>query len=212
MLKVNEIFFSIQGESVYAGLPCVFVRLTGCNLRCRYCDTQYAYEEGAEMSVAEIIERVQVYRCGLVELTGGEPLLQPEVYDLMENLQSGGYHLLLETNGSVDVSRVDHGVIKIVDLKCPGSGESGKNLFSNFDHLTEGDQIKFVVGSQEDYLWARKVIADNRLAMRCRLLMGAVYGRVAPRELAEWILKDGLQARLQLQLHKSIWEPDARGV
>ncbi len=212
MLKVNEIFFSIQGESVYAGLPCVFVRLTGCNLRCRYCDTQYAYEEGAEMSVADVIERVQAYRCRLVELTGGEPLLQPEVYDVMENLQSRGYHLLLETNGSVDVSRVDPRVIKIMDLKCPGSGESDKNLFSNFDHLTERDQIKFVVGSREDYLWAREVITDNRLAMRCCLLMGPVYGHVAPRELAEWILKDGLQARLQLQLHKYIWEPDARGV
>lgn len=212
MLKVNEIFFSIQGESVYAGLPCVFVRLTGCNLRCRYCDTQYAYEEGAEMSVADVIERVQAYRCRLAELTGGEPLLQPEVYDLMENLQSRGYHLLLETNGSVDVSRVDPRVIKIMDLKCPGSGESDKNLFSNFGHLTERDQIKFVVGSREDYLWARDVIADNRLAMRCCLLMGPVYGHVAPRELAEWILKDGLQARLQLQLHKYIWESDARGV
>lgn len=212
MLKVNEIFYSIQGESTYAGLACVFVRLTGCNLRCSYCDTQYAYSEGVEISVAEVIEKVRGYGCRLVELTGGEPLLSPEVYDLMDGLLSLGYQVLLETNGSLDLSRVDGRVIKIMDIKCPDSGESDKNLLSNLEHLTERDQIKFVIGSYEDYLWARGVMAEQGLSGRRHLLMGAVFGRVPPKLLAEWILRDGLPVRLQLQLHKYIWAPDARGV
>ncbi len=212
MLTVNEIFYSIQGESTYAGLPCVFIRLTGCNLRCSYCDTRFAYEEGTEMTIPWIIEKVRGYGCELVELTGGEPLLQTDVYSLMDGLLSSGHELLLETNGSRDLSRVDVRVVKIVDLKCPGSGESDKNLFDNLEYLTPKDQIKFVIGSFEDFLWAGDVIAGHGLEGKCHLLMGPVFGRVEPRELAGWILKEGLPVRLQLQLHKYIWNPDTRGV
>jgi 7-carboxy-7-deazaguanine synthase len=212
MLKVNEIFFSIQGESSYAGLPCVFIRLTGCNLRCRYCDTRYAYEEGRELSIPEIMREIEDFPCKLVELTGGEPLLQEDVYPLMEELLAGGYSLLLETNGSVDIGRVDHRVVKIVDLKCPGSGECERNLMSNLDLLSRKDQLKFVVGNHDDYLWARRIIMEHDLSRRCQLLMGPVFGQVLPLELAGWILDDGLDVRLQIQLHKCIWDAEARGV
>ena len=212
MLKVNEIFFSIQGESSYAGLPCIFVRFTGCNLRCRYCDTRYAYQEGRELSIPEIVEKIEAHPCALVELTGGEPLVQEDVYPLMEELLSLGYQLLLETNGSMNLGRVDDRIVKIVDLKCPGSGESRSNLMRNLELLNPKDQVKFVVGDHDDYLWARRIIMENGLSGKCLLLMGPVFGRLTPRELAGWILDDGLDVRLQLQLHKHIWDAEARGV
>ncbi len=209
---INEIFYSIQGESSYAGRPCVFIRLTGCPLRCTYCDTQYAFYEGRKMTVDEVLEAIRVYRCPLVEITGGEPLAQREVYPLMERLLEEGYEVLLETSGALDVSRVPKGVVKIMDLKCPGSGEVHRNRLGNLRYLSPRDEVKFVIGDYRDYLWAKGVLEQHGLPERCQVLFSPVFGRLDPEELAEWILKDHLPVRLQLQLHKYIWGPDVRGV
>lgn len=211
-MKINEIYHSIQGESSYAGLPCTFVRLTYCNLRCSYCDSEFAFYEGRDMTIAQVMEAVGTLKCPLVEITGGEPLLQAEVYPLMKELLARGYRVLLETSGCVDISRVDPRVIKVMDLKCPGSGESWKNHFPNLDFLQPYDEIKFVLGSREDYNWALNIIREHRLAERFVVLISTVFGAIEPRQVVAWILEDQLPVRFQLQLHKYIWPAETRGV
>jgi 7-carboxy-7-deazaguanine synthase len=212
-LHINEIFYSIQGESTHAGRPCVFVRLTGCNLRCKWCDTEYAFYEGRRMPIAEVVEIIRGYRCDLVEVTGGEPLLQEGVYPLTDAMLEAGATVMIETSGAVDVSRLDPRVIKIMDLKCPGSGECERNLWNNLDHLTMRDEIKFVVADRADYEWARDAIVARDLAHRAgALLLSPVFGQLDPAALAAWILEDRLPARMQLQMHKQIWPGIPRGV
>ena len=211
-LQLSEIFKSIQGESTYAGLPCTFIRLAGCNLRCSYCDTVYAYEPSSELTVEEILAEVAALSCPLVEITGGEPLLQEEVYPLMAGLLTQGYQVLLETNGTIDLTAVDPRVVVIMDIKCPGSGQSEKVLWDNLKRLKEKDQVKFVLSHRQDYDWARRVIEKHGLDKKCLLLFSPAYGSLSARDLAQWILSDGLKVRLQLQLHKIIWGAEARGV
>lgn len=213
MLTVNEIFHSIQGESTYAGRPCVFVRLTACDLRCSWCDTAYAFHEGHKMSVDEVVAAVADHGCPLVEITGGEPLLQDDVYPLMDRLLAEGRTVMLETGGHRPIGRVPAAVVKIVDVKCPGSGEADKNDWSNLDRLAPHDQVKFVVRDRADYEFAKDVIARHDLASRtAAVLISPVHGVLEPRALSEWMLADRSPARLQLQLHKYIWSPTTRGV
>jgi 7-carboxy-7-deazaguanine synthase len=212
-LTINEVYLSVQGESTWAGLPCVFVRLTFCDLRCSYCDTEYAFYEGKKQSLSEIVAAVLAYDCPLVEITGGEPLLQKNVLPLMTMLADAGRTVLLETSGAHDISAIDPRVHRIMDLKTPGSGEVERNLFSNIAHLTERDEVKFVIGSREDYEWSRGQLQEHRLAERCRaVLFSPIFGRIDPRQIVEWILADKLPVRFQLQMHKFIWTPTARGV
>lgn len=212
-LVVNEIFLSVQGESTWAGRPCAFVRLTGCNLRCNYCDTEYAFHEGRKMTVAEIVGQLDGYGCDLVEITGGEPLLQEGVHELIAELLGRGRTVMIETSGASDIRGLDPRVIRIMDLKCPGSGESERNLWSNLDHLTAHDEVKFVLSDQADYEWARDLIRRYALDRRVNaVLMSCAFGRLEPARLAAWILEDRLPVRLQLQIHKYIWPPTARGV
>ncbi len=211
-LVVNEIFHSIQGESTHAGRPCVFIRLTYCNLRCTYCDTAYAFNEGTAMSIPEILQTAEKYRCSLVEVTGGEPLFQEETPGLLKALCDAGYETLLETGGSLDISPVDPRVKRIVDFKCPGSGMEKKNLWSNVDHLTGADEVKFVIGSREDFDWSAMMREKYAIDGKCTVLMSPVHGEIPPADLARWILESGVHARMQLQMHKFIWEPTARGV
>jgi len=212
-LTVNEIYQSIQGESTWAGERCVFVRLTFCDLRCNYCDTEYAFYEGKKTSLREIIDRVSTFDCPLVEITGGEPLLQPNVLPLMSMLCDTGHAVLLETSGAHDISKVDSRVHRIMDLKTPGSGEAEKNFWSNTEHLTKLDEVKFVMGSREDYEWSREKIENFNLTQRCRaVLFSPIFGRIDPRQIVEWILADKLDVRFQLQMHKFIWTPTQRGV
>jgi 7-carboxy-7-deazaguanine synthase len=213
LLTINEIFYSIQGESTHAGRPCVFVRLTACDLRCSWCDTPYAFHEGRKMSVDEVVDAVGRHDCPLVEITGGEPLLQDDVYPLMERLMSDGRTVMLETGGHRPIDRVPAGVVKIVDVKCPGSGEAHRNEWRNLDRLGPEDEVKFVVTDRVDYEFARDVIRRHDLPSRAAaILMSPVHGELDPKTLAEWILADALPARLQLQLHKYIWSPTTRGV
>lgn len=213
MLTVNEIFHSIQGESSYAGRPCVFVRLTGCNLRCSWCDTPYAFEEGCRMPVDEVVGAVEAYACPLVEITGGEPLLQPDVYPLMDRLVGGGKTVLLETGGQLDVSAVPAAVVKVVDVKCPGSGEVERNAWSNLQRLAAHDEVKFVIRDRADYEFARGVLRRHRLERRCAaVLLSPVHRVLDPSRLAAWSLEDRLPVRIQIQLHKHLWGDDARGV
>jgi 7-carboxy-7-deazaguanine synthase len=212
MLKVNEIFFSIQGESSQMGLPCVFVRLTECDLRCTYCDTEYAFYEGEMLSLEHIIEQVSSYGCKLVEITGGEPLLQSEVYELMTRLCDLGFSVMLETGGHILVDKVDARVKKIIDMKTPSSGMLRKNDYRNLEIAAPTDEIKFVIGSRLDYDWAKNVIEQYRLTERLTVLMSVVFGELSPQTLAEWILADRLPVRFQLQMHKYIWSPETRGV
>lgn len=213
VMRVTEIFLSIQGESSRAGLPCVFVRATGCHLRCVWCDTDYAFHGGREMSVAEVMAEVEALAggCRLVEITGGEPLLQLDASALAELLLQEGYIVLCETSGSLDVSLLPEGVIKIMDIKCPGSGEVERNLWKNLEKLGPDDEIKFVIRDRVDYEWARDVIRERGLAGR-QLLMAPVWGELELADLAEWLLEDGLPVRLQTQLHKHIWNPQEAGV
>ena len=212
-LTVNEIYHSIQGESSWAGWPCVFVRLTFCDLRCSYCDTEYAFYEGKKQTLLEIIDAVTAYGCPLVEITGGEPLLQKNVLPLMASLADAGHTVLLETSGAHDISAVDPRVHRIMDLKTPGSGEVERNLLSNIEHLTHRDEVKFVIGSREDYEWSREKVLAYKLPERCRtVLFSPIFGRIDPREIVEWILADNLRVRFQLQMHKFIWTPTQRGV
>lgn len=214
-LKVNEIFRSIQGESSFAGLPCVFIRLTGCNLRCTYCDTRYAYDQGEVQEIDWIIRTAAGYHCRLVEITGGEPLLQPETPELVRRLLGKGFQVLVETNGSQDISRLDPACTRIVDIKCPSSGEQQQNDLDNLARLSPRDEIKFVIGDRRDFQFARELI-ETHLKLpgvdSGKILFSTVFGKLAPRDLAAWMLEAGVGARLQLQLHKHIWEPDRKGV
>lgn len=212
MLRVNEIYYSVQGESTKAGLPCVFIRLTYCNLRCSYCDTEYAFYEGKEMSVEEIITDIKKFNCGLVELTGGEPLVQKESLELMEELCNQGFMVLLETGGSLPIKDIDKRVMIIMDLKCPSSGMLKKNYYENTDYIKPEDEIKFVIGSKDDYDWAKDILEKFDLPSKCEILFSTVFGKLEPVELVSWILKDNLKVRFQLQMHKFIWSPDTKGV
>jgi 7-carboxy-7-deazaguanine synthase len=213
MLTVNEIFHSIQGESTHTGRPCVFVRLTACDLRCTWCDTAYAFHEGSKMSVDEVVDRVRSYACEVVEITGGEPLLQKEVYPLMQRLLDDGRTVMLETGGHLSVDAVPAAVIRVIDVKCPGSGEAEKNHWPNLERLRPTDEIKFVIKDRADYEYAREVVTSRHLAARCNaVLFSPVHGVQNARALAEWILADRLPVRLQLQAHKFVWDPQTRGV
>jgi 7-carboxy-7-deazaguanine synthase len=211
-MKISEIFTSIQGESTFAGLPCTFIRAAGCNLHCSYCDTLYAREGGSEWSLERILNRVREAGFALTELTGGEPLLQQESYLLMERLLEEGYAVLLETNGSVSLEQVDRRVIKIMDLKCPGSEMSSYMAFSNIAYLTQDDEVKFVIGNRSDFDWAREIIGEYRLLEKCTVLISPVFSQLKASTAAEWILQEQLPVRLQLQLHKVIWPEKNRGV
>jgi 7-carboxy-7-deazaguanine synthase len=212
-LVIHEIYASIQGESTFAGLPCTFVRTTGCNLRCAWCDTPQAFYRGERMTRAAVLERALATGTPLVELTGGEPLLQPGVIPLMTELCDAGRTVLVETSGEADVSRVDPRVHKIMDLKAPGSGECARNRFANLEHIRATDEIKFVLADRADYAWMRGVIAEYKLPARTpNLLASAVFGKLATKDLVAWVLEDKLPVRVQLQMHKYIWAPDATGV
>ncbi|MBI3771516.1 MAG: 7-carboxy-7-deazaguanine synthase QueE [Gammaproteobacteria bacterium] len=204
-LRITEIFHSLQGESRTVGLPTVFIRLTGCPLRCRYCDTSYAFQGGQWQTLEQILTCVVEYECRHVCVTGGEPLAQPACLELLTRLCDAGYSVSLETSGALDVEKVDPRVIKVMDLKTPGSGEQSRNLFENIAVLTQQDQVKFVICDRNDYLWAREIMVYHELADRCEVLMSPSHGQVASRELAEWILADRLPVRFQLQLHKLLW-------
>jgi 7-carboxy-7-deazaguanine synthase len=213
MLTVTEIFLSIQGESTYAGEPCVFVRLTACDLRCSWCDTPYAFHEGERMSVESVVDRVRRYDSRVVEVTGGEPLLQKDVYPLMRRLLDAGKTVLLETGGHRSIEDVPTEVVRIVDVKCPGSGEAASNDWANLERLTSRDQVKFVIKDRGDFEFARDVVHREDLAGRvAAVLFSPVHGVLESRDLAAWILEENLPVRLQLQLHKFIWGADARGV
>lgn len=212
-LTVNEIYESIQGESTWAGERCVFVRLTFCDLRCSYCDTTYAFYEGNKQTLSQILETVEAFDCPLVEITGGEPLLQKNVMPLMTALADAGRIVLLETSGAHDISEVDPRVHRIMDLKTPGSGEVARNRYENIAHLTPRDEVKFVIGSRADYDWSRDQVQRHDLARRCRaVLFSPIFGRIDPREIVDWIVADKLPVRFQLQMHKFIWKPEQRGV
>ena len=212
-LTINEIYQSLQGESTWAGLPCVFVRLTFCDLRCSYCDTAYAFYKGTRISLTEIVEQVLAYKCPLVEITGGEPLLQKNVLPLMRELCDHGLTVLIETSGAHDIGRIDPRVHRIMDLKTPSSGESHRNRLENITDLNRGDEVKFVIGSREDYLWAKAQIETFNLPERCgTVLFSPVFGKIEPRSIVEWLLADKLPVRFQLQLHKFIWAPETKGV
>jgi 7-carboxy-7-deazaguanine synthase len=210
-MRVTEIFHSIQGESSHAGRPCVFVRLTGCNLRCRWCDSEYTFTGGERMSIDEVMAKVRSYGCDLVEVTGGEPLAQAEAFDLIARLCDERFEVLIETSGSIDIAPVDKRATIILDVKCPGSGEVEKNRWENVDHLKSKDEIKFVIADRADYDWARRVVEERRLD-RWTVLFSPVWGEMDLKSLAEWMLADRVPARLQTQLHKHIWGAEARGV
>lgn len=213
MLTINEIFHSIQGESTRAGEPCVFVRLTACDLRCSWCDTPYAFHEGGKRTLDDVMSEIDRYGCPLVEITGGEPLLQDEVYPLMERLLDTGRTVMLETGGHRSIARVPAAVLKIVDVKCPGSGESHRNHWENLDLVGSHDEVKFVIKDREDYDFARAVIARHDLVAKTGAVhFSPVHGVLDPRMLSEWVLADRLRVRVQLQLHKFIWSPETRGV
>ena len=210
-MRITEIFHSIQGESSHAGRPCVFVRLAGCNLRCRWCDSAYTFTGGEKISIDDVMARVKAYECNLVEVTGGEPLAQAESLALVKRLCDEGYEVLIETSGSIDVTPVDRRAKLILDVKCPGSGEVSKNRWENLDDLRPHDEIKFVIADRADYDWARQVIRERGLEQRT-VLFSPVWGEMEPRSLAEWMLADRVPARFQTQLHKHIWGAEARGV
>lgn len=211
-MKINEVFKSIQGETTYQGLPFIFIRTTGCNLRCNWCDTQYAYYDGTEYSVDDLLKIVEKFNCRYVVITGGEPLMQEETPVLVRELIQRGYKVLVETNGSLDISRLHPGAIKIVDIKCPGSGMTERILWENISYLSSHDEVKFVISDYDDYRWTKSVITSRKLSDICPVLLSPASGKLDPSLLAGWIINDHLQARLQLQIHKYIWGPDIRGV
>ncbi|HRJ85970.1 MAG TPA: 7-carboxy-7-deazaguanine synthase QueE [Ignavibacteria bacterium] len=213
MLKINEIFHSIQGESTKAGLPCVFVRLTYCNIRCVYCDTEYAFYEGVDRSIDDIVDEVKSFNCRLVEITGGEPLVQENVHILIKELCDLGYEVLIETGGSLPIENIDKRVKVIMDLKTPYSRMEKKNRYENIQHLKSTDEVKFVIGSREDYEWVKDIILTYDLLNKVeQVLLSPVFDKVENIQLAEWILQDKLNVRFQLQMHKYIWHPETRGV
>ena len=212
-LVIHEIYASIQGESTFAGLPCTFVRTTGCNLRCVWCDTPQAFHGGTRMPRSAVLARALGHGTPLVELTGGEPLLQPAVFPLMRELCDAGRTVLVETSGEADVAHVDPRVHRIMDLKCPGSGEGHRNRWGNLIHLGPRDEIKFVLADRADYEWMRATVRERRLSqITPNLLASTVFGKLAPKDLVAWVLEDALPVRVQIQMHKVIWSPDATGV
>jgi len=212
MLKINEIYQSIQGESSFTGIPCAFVRLTGCNLRCTYCDTEYAFYEGNSMTVREVVSAVIAFGLRHVLITGGEPLMQKDAYPLMEELLAKGHRVLLETGGSLSIDKVPPGVIRIVDLKCPGSGEEARNNYENLDLLSPRDEVKFVMLNRADYEWSRQMVRKHAIDKKAGVLFSPVHNKLPLKDLASWILEDKLPVRLQLQFHKVIWGKNAIGV
>lgn len=212
MLKINEIFYSIQGEGISSGLPCIFIRLTYCNLRCTYCDTEYAFYEGIEMSIDNILANIKKYNCKLVEVTGGEPLVQKQSLDLMNKLCDNNYDVLLETGGSLSIENINKRVKIIMDLKCPSSKMTKKNHYENIQYLKKEDEIKFVIGDRNDYDWAKEIISKYKINTKCEILFSTVFGKLENIDLVNWILEDNLNVRFQTQLHKQIWEPEKRGV
>jgi len=213
MLKINEIYHSIQGESTSAGRPCVFVRLTYCNLRCTYCDTEYAFYDGKDLSVRQVIDEVEKYNCKLVEVTGGEPLVQmDDCLQLMKNLCDLGFEVMIETGGSLSIKEIDQRVKIIMDLKCPSSKMEKKNLYENLKYLKPTDELKFVIGNREDYEWSVDVLKKYNLKEKCGILFSVVFGELEPVQLVNWILEDKLDVRFQLQMHKYIWHPETKGV
>ena len=211
-LKINEIYYSVQGESTHTGRPCIFIRLTYCNLRCSYCDTEYAFYEGKDMEIAHIISEIQQWDCNLVEVTGGEPLFQEECIDLLHELINSNYEVMLETGGSLSISDVPKKVIKIVDFKCPSSKMEKKNLWSIVDDLQGHDEVKFVIGNREDFDWAKDKITEYSIDKICTLLFSPTFGEIDPQLIVEWILADNLPVRMQMQMHKMIWSPEEKGV
>ncbi len=212
MLKVNEIYLSVQGESSYTGLPCVFIRLTGCNLRCIWCDTAYAFYEGKSMSIDEIVGKVKNFGVKLIEITGGEPLMQENVYPLMNGLIEKGFQVLLETGGSLSLGKVPRDIIKIMDIKCPGSGEHKNNNLDNLKFLETKDEVKFVILNRHDYEWSRDLIHKYKIHEIAHILISPVYDKLELKEIVKWILEDKLPVRLQTQLHKAIWDENTIGV
>ena len=211
-LKVNEIYYSIQGESTHVGRPCIFIRLTYCNLRCTYCDTEYAFYEGKDIEIPEIMAKIKQWNCNLVEVTGGEPLFQDECIDLLNELTNQNYEVLLETGGSLSISDVPIEIVRIVDFKCPSSGMEKKNLWSIVNDLQPHDEVKFVIGDREDFEWAKEMLNKYSLNERCAILFSPTFGKIEPSLIVEWILEENLPIRMQLQMHKHIWEPKETGV
>ena len=211
-LKINEIYFSVQGESSYSGLPCIFIRLTYCNLRCTYCDSEYSFYDGEKMKIDEILKEIKKYSCNLVEVTGGEPLLQKNCVNLLNELIKNNYDVLLETSGSLSISDVPNKVINIIDFKCPSSKMDSKNMWDNINYLKKNDEIKFVIGDRIDYEWTKQKIEEYKLNQICNILMSPVYGEIEPKEIVKWILEDNLKVRFQIQMHKEIWPADKKGV
>ena len=211
-LKINEIYKSIQGESTYTGLPCTFIRLTYCNLRCSYCDTEYAFYEGEDIEIKDIISKVNTYTCNLVEVTGGEPLAQEGCIDLLEALIENGNQILLETSGSISIENIPQNVTIILDLKCPSSNMSDKNLLSNIKYIKKTDEIKFVIGNKKDYLWSKNIIKKHKLTNKCSVLFSPVFGKLEYKTLVKWMLDSKIKARFQLQVHKHVWEEETKGV
>jgi 7-carboxy-7-deazaguanine synthase len=212
VLTVNEVFFSIQGEGTRAGQPCVFVRLTGCPLRCTWCDTSYAFHEGTKRAEEDVLEEIRRYPCRLVLLTGGEPLSQPAAFPFVTRLADGGWQVLVETSGHVPLDGLDPRASAVMDVKAPGSGETHRMEWRNLDLLSAKDEVKLVLADRGDYEWARELVRDRRLDERCPVLFAPVHGRLDPGELGRWILDDGLPVRLQVQLHKYLWPGAERGV
>ena len=211
-LKINEIYYSVQGESTHSGCPCIFIRLTYCNLRCSYCDTEYAFYDGKDMEITDIISEIKRWDCNLVEVTGGEPLFQDECIDLLNELVNSNYEVMLETGGSLSISDVPKKVVKIVDFKCPSSGMVKKNLWSIVDDLQAHDEVKFVIGNREDFDWAKDRITEYSMDKICTLLFSPTFGEIDPQQIVEWILAENLPVRMQLQMHKMIWSPEEKGV
>ena len=211
-LRVTEIFHSIQGESSHVGKPCVFIRLTGCPLRCTWCDTEYAFTGGTTMKTTEVLNTVRSYQCPLVEITGGEPLHQPEVFPLIRNLCDEGLQVLIETSGAIDISPVDRRAHVILDVKCPGSGMTDHMHWANLEQLSAKDEVKFVLKDRQDYDWAKEIVSQYHLCDRCTVLFSPLFGQLDLQTLAEWVLQDRLPIRFHIQLHKYIWDPHMRGV
>ena len=211
-LKVNEIYYSIQGESTHVGRPCIFIRLTYCNLRCTYCDTEYAFYEGKDLEIPEIMALIKQWNCNLVEVTGGEPLFQDECIDLLNELTNQNYEVLLETGGSLSISDVPIEIVRIVDFKCPSSGMEKKNLWSIVNDLQPHDEVKFVIGDREDFDWAKEMLNKYSLNEKCSILFSPTFGKIDPSLIVEWILEGDVPVRMQLQMHKHIWESEGKGV
>ena len=211
-LKINEIYYSIQGESSFSGLPCIFIRLTYCNLRCSYCDSEYTFHNGEKIDIKDIINQIKQYPCKLVQVTGGEPLFQKNCINLLKTLVEEQYNVLLETSGSLSIEKVPKEVINIIDFKCPSSKMQKKNLWENLDYIKTNDQIKFVIGNKEDYEWTKDKIYKYNLDKKCEILISPVYNNIKSEQIVNWILKDNLKVRFQIQLHKEIWPEEKRGV